>query len=306
MPPNSKVLLVDGSYFAYRSFYAIREIYGGGDMSKNALFGFCRDLKRMTERCRTEMVGVVWDGGIPESRSQLLPEYKQQRPSMPDELRSQIPLIEDACDKMGIQNLRVKGQEADDLIASYTREAKAQGVGVTIATNDKDIFQLVDEGVCIYTTVKKYTGGESHTFLGSGEVCAIWGVGHPRHIRDVLALTGDTSDNIPGVPGIGPKTASKLIKSAGGVEALAAEPSKHANPRLVKLLEDHKSLIERNMKIVGLDEEIPLPARLSDLIHRPSGNEVAVLLRGHGFSSLARDWEKNKAQGGEGRQGELF
>jgi 5'-3' exonuclease len=305
MSETRKLLLVDGSYFAYRSFYAIREIYGGGDMSKNALFGFCRDLKRMTDRTRAEMVGVVWDGGIPQGRSQLLPDYKQQRPPMPVELKAQIPAIEAACKKMGIGNLRVHGQEADDLIASYSKRARECSLEVIIATNDKDIFQVVKEGVSIYTTVKKYTGeGGGHALLGEGEVSKIWGVSRAALIKDILALTGDSSDNIPGVPGIGPKTACKLINASGGVDKLLESPVVYTNPRIAKLLEDHRSTVERNMKLVALDENIDLPAEIESLNYKPQPSEVGEYLRSFGFLSLAKDWEgggkKSRTATGQG------
>jgi DNA polymerase-1 len=309
MPETRKLLLVDASYFAYRSFYAIREIYGGGDMSKNALFGFCRDLKRMTDRTKAEMVGVVWDGGIPQSRSQLLPDYKQQRPPMPAELKAQIPAIEAACEKMGMGNLRVRGQEADDLIASYSKKARESSIQVIIATNDKDIFQVVGEGVSIYTTVKKYTGeGGGHALLGEREVTNIWGVQKASLIRDVLALTGDSSDNIPGVPGIGPKTACKLVNAAGGVDKLMESPVVYANPRIAKLLGEHRATIERNMKLVGLDENIELPVNIDALHYKPQHDQVGEYLRSFGFLSLAKDWERggNRAPRGETRQGMLF
>lgn len=293
---NKGILLVDGSYFAYRSFYAVRDMGVDGDLSKNALFGFCRDLRNMLTRCGVDKGAVVWDGGLPDFRKNLLPEYKQQRPSMPDELRSQMPEIKKACEEFGVRSLLVEGEEADDLIASYADEARKSGVGVVIATNDKDIFQLVDEGVRIYTTVKKYLSeGQRYGFLGEEGVCRAWNVNRPSLIRDLLALTGDSSDNIPGVPGIGPKTASKLINSAGGVEDLLQNPIQHANPRIAKLLEEHSETIRRNVKLVTLNKGIPLPSRLSELSITTKPGEVASYLRRQGFVSLSRDWERPRA-----------
>lgn len=289
---KNRLLLVDGNYFAYRSFYAIREIARGGDLSKNAVFGFCHDIRRMVRRCGPEYAAVVWDGGLPDERTSLLPDYKQQRAPMPDELRSQIPLIQEACGHLGFSNVKVKGQEADDLIASYAKTAMTEGLGVIIATNDKDIFQIVQPGLHIYSTAKKHlVEGQSYALLGVEEVSAIWGVDSPSRIRDLLALTGDSSDNIPGVPGIGPKTASRLIRKAGGLAELMESPVTHANPRIAKLLEEHRATIERNLKLVSLDQAIPLPIGVESMERKPRHQEFSEFAKSHGFLSLAKDAE---------------
>lgn len=292
---DQTMLLVDGNYFAYRSFYAVRDMGTGADLSKNALFGFCRDLRNMLTRCNAGLAAVVWDGGLPEARKQLLPDYKQQRPAMPDELKAQIPEIKKACGEFGVQNLRIEGEEADDLIASYAVRGRGDGMKVIIATNDKDIFQVAGGGVSIYTTVKKYLSeGQRYGFLGEEEVCQAWGVSKPSLIRDLLALTGDSSDNIPGVPGIGPKTAAKLVRSAGGVPELLQDPIRHANPRIAKLLTEHAVLIDRNMKLVSLNTEIALPIDPTGLRVKTQPDNVAGYLRGQGFVSLSRDWERGR------------
>lgn len=292
---NSSLLLVDGNYFAYRAFYAVRDL-GGGDLSKNALFGFCRDLKNMLGRCQSGKAAVVWDGGLPAFRKELLPDYKQQRPSMPDELKMQMPEIRKACGEFGIQSLRIEGEEADDLIATYAMRAKSMGLKVVIATNDKDIFQVVGEGVSIYTTVKKYLGeGQRYGFIDEEGVCRAWGVKKPALIKDLLALTGDSSDNIPGVPGIGPKTAAKLVNSAGGVEDLLKDPIRHANPRIAKLLADHSENINRNIKLVSLNTAITPPVEIEELEVRSKPENVVGYLKRQGFVSLSRDWERSIA-----------
>lgn len=295
MDTNS-LLLIDGSYFAYRSFYAVRDMGTGGDLSKNALFGFCRDLRNMLTRCNVGKAAVVWDGGLPECRKKLLPEYKQQRPPMPDELKVQIPEIKKACAEFGVHNLRLDGEEADDLIACYAQRGKERGMRVVIATNDKDIFQVVGDGVSIYTTVKKYLNeGQRYGFMGEAEVCRAWNVSKALLIRDLLALTGDSSDNIPGVPGIGPKTAAKLVNSSGGVEDLLKDPIRHANPRIAKLITEHSENIRRNVKLVTLNTELAMPAELDDLGVKTKPELVVGYLRKQGFVSLSRDWERSVA-----------
>jgi DNA polymerase-1 len=288
---DENFLLVDGNYFAYRSFYAVRDMGPSGDLSKNALYGFCRDLRNMLSRCYAKKAAVIWDGGLPQYRTSLLPEYKKQRPSMPDELRVQIPEIKKACGEFGVMSIRVEGEEADDVIASYSRLGVEKGENVVIATNDKDIFQIAEEKVRIYTTVKKYLSDERrYGLLEEHDVCRVWGVTKASLIKDVLSLMGDSSDNIPGVPGIGPKTATKLINSSGGVSELLADPVKYANPRISKLITEHRDNIMRNMQLVELNSEVALPLTLQDLEVKTEPENVADYLQRQGFPSLSRNW----------------
>lgn len=287
---NSKTLfLVDGSYFAYRSFYAIREMNGGGDMKHNAVFGFSHDLRRMAERVRPGLTAVVWDAGLPQARLELLPDYKQQRNAMPVELKEQLPVIKKACEAFGWTNLSLPGNEADDLIATYARHAEKNGLEVVIATNDKDIFQLVGERIKIYTTAKKHLPeGQGHALLGEADVERIWGV-KPSLIKDILILTGDSSDNIPGVPGIGPKTAVKLIRAAGNLDELQKDPHRHANPRIAGLLLEHTPTIEKNKKLIQLDEGLEMPVGLEGLHHKFSHDNAISFADSLGFRSISRE-----------------
>jgi len=166
-------------------------------------------LRKMIADVGPDAAAVVWDAGLPERRMQLLPSYKQQREETPPDLAVQFPVIERAVAALGFHNVRLEGHEADDLIASYAAAARAGGDNeVVIATNDKDIYALVGDGVAIYSTNKTDTGGANEgVLLGPAEVEAKWGV-PAASIPDVLALTGDAVDNIPGVVGVGTKTAA--------------------------------------------------------------------------------------------------
>lgn len=287
-----KILLVDGSYYAYRSFYAIREMEWGGDISNNAVFGFAHDLRRMVERLKPDMACVLWDGGLPERRTSLLPGYKQQRDSMPDELRRQLEPIRAMAGAMGVANVKVGGEEADDLVASYSKAAVELGHRVFVGTNDKDIFQIASETVGIYTTAKKHLReNEAWRLLDGAGVEEVWGV-KPHLIPDVLALMGDSSDNIPGITGIGPKTAVKLINSSGGIRALMDEPAKYASERFSGMIREGRAALERNISLVSLKDDLPLPVPFEGLGLSPRYDELAEMARGLGFNSIVRMAER--------------
>lgn len=289
---DKKLLLVDGSYYAYRSFFAIREMEWGGDISNNAVFGFAHDLRRMLDRMKPDMACILWDGGLPESRTSILPGYKQQRDSMPDDLKRQLEPIRAMTDAMGVKSVRTEGEEADDLVASYAKEAVSRGCRVLVGTNDKDIFQIAGSSVAIYSTAKKHLReNETWRLMHGEDVEEVWGVS-PEKIVDVLALMGDSSDNIPGITGIGPKTAIKLIKAAGSIQALMAEPQKYANERFTELIRQGKETLERNISLVSLKDNLPLPEAVEGLRIAPRYGELAEMARGLGFNSIVRMAER--------------
>jgi 5'-3' exonuclease len=304
------LLLVDGHYFAYRSFFAIRGLSNSRGEPTNAVFGFVKALRRMLGDVRPDAAAVVWDAGLPERRIELLPTYKQQRKETPDDLRRQFPMIEEAVRALGVRNVSLPGHEADDLIASYAVQALARDarVRVVIATNDKDIFALAGDRVQIYTTGKNETAGKEEGFalLGVAEVEAKWGV-RPEMIPDVLALTGDTADNIPGVPGVGPKTAAKLVREGGRVRALLETPEKITNENLREKVRESAQRVLDNLELVRLDEDLALPAPWEELSLRPDPQAMVELARRCEFRSLLAEYERlARSSSGAISQGELF
>jgi DNA polymerase-1 len=209
------LLLMDGAALAYRAFYAIQNLSTRAGQPTNAVFGFVRMANQLASQWRPTHRAVVFDAGLPAARMALLPSYKQQREKMPDPLRSQFPLIEEYLRRAGIPALRVAGQEADDTMASLATLAAAEEADTLLATSDKDLFQLVTDRVVIVAPTA--AGGR----MGPAEVCAKMGV-PPALVVELLALTGDTVDNIPGVPGVGPKTAAKLLTEFGSLAGLWA------------------------------------------------------------------------------------
>lgn len=301
-----RLLLVDGHYYAYRSFFAIRDLTNSRGEPTNAVFGFVKALRKMLTDVHPDAAAIVWDAGLPERRMELLPSYKQQRDETPDQLEAQFPVIEEAAAALGFRNVSLKGHEADDLIASYAAAVRADKPEVIIATNDKDIYALVDDRVSIYSTNKTDLKDPKDGFalLGPSEVETKWGV-PPHMIPDVLALTGDAVDNIPGVDGVGPKTAAKLVREHGAVSGLAADPSVIKNEKLRDKVAAAADRLRLNLELVRLDDDLPLPVAVSDLAVRSDPKAMLEVARRCEFRSLLAEYEK-LVSAGDSRQGELF
>ncbi len=294
--PQPALLLVDGHYYAYRSFFAIRGLSNSRGEPTNAVFGFVKALRRMLVDLNPCYAAVIWDEGLPERRMTLRPEYKQQREETPPELVPQIETIRQLVPLFGVASLGLEGHEADDLIASYVRAATQAGIFSVLATNDKDLFQLASESVAIYSTAKADTGADGgFVLLGRAEVEAKWGV-EPEYILDVLALTGDSVDNIPGVPGVGPKTAAKVIRQHGGIRRLLDNLESLENTTLRDKLAAHRQTILDNLEMVRLDLDLPLPVPISQLVIRPRWQQLIEAVDALEFKSLARDLRNEAAQ----------
>ena len=302
-----RLLLVDGHYYAYRSFFAIRGLTNSRGEPTNAVFGFVKALRKMLADVTPDAAAVVWDAGLPERRMELLPTYKQQREETPDDLQTQFPVIEEAVAALGVRNVSLEGHEADDLIASYVAAARREKAEVVIATNDKDIYSLVGHGVAVYSTNKTDLKDPKDGFalLGPAEVEAKWGVPADQ-IPDVLALTGDAVDNIPGVEGVGPKTAAKLIREHGSATWLAENPSAVKNDKLREKVAAASDRIRDNLELVRLETDLSLPVPVSALTIQPHPAAVVALAKKCQFRSLLAEYEKLAGQSSGGAQGELF
>ena len=285
-----RLLLVDGHYYLYRSFYAIRGLRNSRGEPTNAIYGYAKAIRKMLADLKPDLAAVVWDRGLPARRTTLQPEYKQNRKSMPDDLRPQGDWLRKNIPLFGPASVSAENTEADDLIAAYARAASAEGVEVVIATNDKDLLQLTCDRIRIYSTAKPDAGPDGFGLLGVPEVRAKWGV-LPSQIADVLALTGDASDNIPGVPGIGDKTAVALIATHGSIENLLANPNAISNPKLRGKIVAFRELITANREMVRLDEALPLPQAWSGFQLRPKYPELILALRECEFQGLLREVE---------------
>ncbi len=244
------VLIVDGTAVAYRAFYAVRELSTRDGRPTNALFGFVRMLRQLEAHWRPDRVVVAFDGGSPAHRLEKCPAYKAQRAPMPDDLRAQLPLINDYLEVAGIPTILLKGQEADDVIATLADRAARGGATVRLATSDKDLMQLVDDRVRIVPPTK--TDEE----LDAAGVLAKTGV-RPSQIVDWLALIGDAADNIPGVNGIGPKTATKLLARFGSLPECFAQAERIEPDGVRAKLQAGRAVAELNVQLMTLDKNVP-------------------------------------------------
>ncbi|MBI2440131.1 MAG: flap endonuclease [Lentisphaerae bacterium] len=278
----SRLLLVDAHCLVYRAFYAITGLATAAGKPTNAVFGFIKTLKAMERFWRPSHCLVVFDGGLPAERLALLSTYKAQRPAMPTALREQLPLIGAWLDAGKIAHVRLEGQEADDVAASVAVQAAAQGLDVLIASSDKDLFQLVSPSIAMILP------GKVEEKYGPPEVVAKLGI-RPDQVVDFLALTGDSSDNIPGVPGIGAKTAAKLLQQWQSL-ANALEHAAQIEPEKVRrALSEHRELLERNQAMLRLQTSIDCGLLLEALrVRPPDVPRLLALYQELEFHSLAK------------------
>ncbi len=283
-----KLLLVDGHYYAYRSFHAIRNLTNARGEPTGAIYGFTKALRKMVKDLQPGLAAVIWDMGLPERRTKLQPEYKQQRAEMPADLVPQLDRIQAIVPQLGFRSLGLPNTEADDLIASYATAAIAKKIEVVLATNDKDLFQLVDDsGIKVYSTNKTDLPSihDSFALLGEDYVLKKWGI-PPKQIGEILCLIGDTSDNIPGVGGLGPKNASALLRECGSLKKILANPDCIKNERIREKVKTSIAQIEQNREMVRLDLDLPLPVAVEDLQIRPDHPALIASLEECGFRSL--------------------
>jgi 5'-3' exonuclease len=284
-----KLLLIDGHYYVYRSYFAILHLSNSKGEPTNAIFGFTKTLRLMLKHLQPDLAAVMWDQGLPQRRTELQPRYKETRKEMPDRMVPQLDYIQKLTPILGFKNISLPDTEADDLMGCYALRASERGMEVILATNDKDLYQLVSPSIKIYSTAKADLASPKDAFalLGEEEVTKKWDV-PPARIGDVLALAGDNVDNIPGA-GFGRKTAAKLISEFGSLEALLADLSKVKTPRTREKLEAARERVLQNRKMVELDCDTPIPVPLEELRITPDYPRLIEALEKCEFKSLLQD-----------------
>jgi DNA polymerase-1 len=281
MPEKQTLYLIDGSSYIYRAYYAIRHLSSPKGFPTNALYGFTQMLLKVLKDRKPDHIAVVFDVGRETFRTELFPEYKANRSAMPEDLVPQIAPIKEMVRAFNIPALELRGYEADDIIATIARDCRTRGVDIVVVTGDKDLMQIVEEGVTLLDTMKDKS-------TGIAEVQERFGVG-PERVTDILGLAGDTSDNIPGVPGVGEKTAMKLIQDFGSMEDLlarAAEVKGKTGERLREFAE--QAILSRRLATVNC--EVPLDYRYEDFaVESPDNRKLAELFREYGFTTLMKE-----------------
>ena len=280
------LVLVDGSSYLYRAFHALPPLSTATGQPTGAVLGVVNMLYKLLDEVAPEQMAVVFDAPGRTFRDDLYAEYKAHRPPMPDDLRAQVEPLLEAIGLMGIPLLRIEGVEADDVIGTLARQASAAGTRAVVSTGDKDLAQLVDEHVTLVNTM-------DNTTLDSAGVLQKFGV-TPGQMIDYLALVGDTSDNIPGVPGVGPKTAVKWLQQFGDLDTLKTRAAEIPGKIGERLRESLVTLdLSRDLATIRCDLDLPLTA--ADLALRPPDNErLGELFERLEFSRLLR-----RARGGE-------
>jgi DNA polymerase-1 len=280
------VFLVDGSSYIFRAYHALPPLNRKSDgLQVNAVLGFCnmlwKLLRDMPEDDRPTHLAIIFDKSEITFRNKIYPDYKAHRPPAPDDLVPQFSLIRDAVRAFDLPCLEQAGFEADDLIATYAREAGERGATTTIVSSDKDLMQLVTDRVTMYDTMKDRR-------IGIAEVIEKFGV-PPGKVVEVQALAGDSTDNVPGVPGIGVKTAAQLIVEYGDLETLLFRAGEIKQPKRREALIENAEKARVSRQLVLLDDKVKLDTPLDELaVHEPDARKLIAFLKAMEFSTLTR------------------
>ena len=280
------VFLVDGSGYIFRAYHALPPINRKSDgLQLNAVFGFCnmlwKLLRDMKDDDKPSHLAVVFDKSEKTFRTEMYPDYKAHRPDPPDDLKPQFKFIREAVHAFDIPCLEQDGFEADDLIATYVRQAHQAGATSTIVSSDKDLMQLVSDGVIMFDTMKDKK-------IGRAEVMEKFGV-PPEKVIEVQALIGNSTDNVPGVPGIGVKTAAQLIGEYGDLETLLKRAPEIKQEKRRQSLIDNAEKARLSKKLVTLDDQVKLNVPIGELaVHEPDYKRLIGFLKAMEFNSLMR------------------
>jgi DNA polymerase-1 len=273
------VYLIDGSGYIFRAFHGLPAMSRPDGTPVNAVYGFCTMLMKLVTDVGADHLAVIFDAGRRNFRNDIYPEYKAHRPPAPEELMPQFPLIRDAVKAFNVVSMEMEGYEADDLIATYARLAREQGAEVTIVSSDKDLMQLVGDGVAMLDPMK-------NKVIGAKEVLEKFGV-EPAKVVDVQALAGDSSDNVPGVPGIGVKTAAELISAYGDLDQLLARASEIKQPKRRETLIAHAGAALMSRQLVRLKNDVPVTLGIDAMARlAPDPASLRDFFAAQGFRSL--------------------
>ncbi len=274
------VFLIDGSGFIFRAYHALPPLSRSDGTPTSAVLGFSNMLGKLLSETDADHIAVVFDASGSSFRNRIYDEYKAQRPDPAPDLVPQFGLVRRATEAFGVCQIELDDFEADDLIATYARHAVNAGAKVTIVSSDKDLMQLVTDRVTMLDPIKNRP-------IGAAEVREKFGVG-PDRVIDVQALCGDSVDNVPGVPGIGVKTAAELINTYGDLETLLARASEIKQPKRRQTLIDNEKNARLSKELVKLDDDVPLPCPLSELAVKPfEADKLLPFLREMEFRALA-------------------
>ena len=279
-PSPDEIFLVDGSGYIFRAYYAVGQgLTNPEGVPVGAVLGFTNMILKLLTDMHAPYIAIIFDAARKNYRNDIYADYKANRSETPEDLIPQFPIIREATEAFGMPAIELEGFEADDLIATYARLALDQGKTVTVVSSDKDLTQLMRPGVRIYDPMKG-------RYLDESDVMEKFGV-TPDKVPDVQALCGDASDNVPGVPGIGVKTAAQLIQEYGDLETLLTRAGEIKQNKRREALIDNAELARISKRLVLLDDHVPVPYSLNDLkAHDPHTPQMTAFLQKQGFKTV--------------------
>src|SRR5262245_25129124 len=297
MSKPKHVYLVDGSGYIFRAFHALPPLTRSDGTHVNAVLGFTNMLLKLLDETDADHIGVIFDAGRATFRNEIYADYKANRPEVPSELIPQFGMVRDATRACNVASIEMEGYEADDIIATYAVEAKKAGAEVTIVSSDKDLMQLVNDRVRMLDPIKNKP-------ISFPEVQEKFGV-TPDKVIDIQALAGDSTDNVPGVPGIGVKTAAELINTYGNLEELLKRAGEIKQPKRRENLLANAELARISKKLVTLSSDVKLDTPLEGLERRPLDvQRLLEFVKANEFRALAtRVLARHGGSGGGGGNG---
>ncbi|MCK5512276.1 MAG: DNA polymerase I, partial [Thermodesulfovibrionia bacterium] len=273
--------LIDGNSYIYRAFYAIKRLSTSKGFPTNAILGFTNMVLKVLREKEPDYFAVVFDSPVPTERHRTYEAYKAHRPPMPDDLRLQIGPIKEIINAFRIPNVEIEGYEADDVLCTIAKKVERKGIEVYIITADKDINQILGPQIKTYDTMRDKITVED-------DIVERFGV-EPSRFPEIMALTGDASDNIPGVRGIGEKTAVSLLKEFGSLDNLIKNYSRIKKPKLRTAISENIENIRLSLQLVSINTDVPLETSLRDLILKePDWEELLNYFKTYELRTLLR------------------
>ena len=280
-----RLVLVDGSASVYRAFHALPPLSNSAGLPTHAVLGFTTMLLKLVREEEPQALAIAFDGPGPTTRHREFPAYKANRPAMPDTLVSQIPLVHRVVDALRVPRLMIPGEEADDILGTVAVRAAAQAYDVRIVTSDKDLLQLVGERIVVRDPL-------TPKISGPAEVESRYGIA-PRQVPDLLALMGDSSDNIPGIPGVGEKTARDLLRRFDSLEAVLARAAEVERPKLRDALGGHAEQARLSKRLATIRTDLDVPWTPADLARTaPDTTALLAVFRELGFTRLVQHFSQ--------------
>lgn len=284
---KDEIYLIDGSAYIYRAYHAIAPLTNSKGVATNAVLGFVKMVQKLINDYGPKYLAITFDSKGPVFRHDIYQEYKANRPPMPDDLREQLPLIKKFVEASNILMLEQMGVEADDILASIATKYSEQGYKVVIVSGDKDLLQLVDDNVSMFDPMK-------NKIMDKIEVEKKYGV-RPDQLLDFYALVGDAADNVPGVPGVGPKTAEKLIVAHGSLDGVYEEVETFKKSKMKEKIIDNRDQAYLSKKLIDLKRDVAVPATVKEFSVQLANDEMlAELYTELEFSSLLKTIDTSK------------